>query len=162
MDELPNLKEYKNAIYRFGYLFMYRLLRPWLRLPFTYKFSRVSREFNETVRILHNVSSDIIEQRKQYFEKVGISSYSAKKRMALMDLLLKAQKEQDINIDDEGIREEVDTFMFEVKMGNLRIFIVLIQFKFLILTNICYHNRRNTSWDDESTSLTDRFYIDFI
>lgn len=114
MDELPNLGEYKNAIYKLGELFAYRLLRPWLRVSFIYKLSSVSIKMTEIVKILHDFSDNIIEQRKEYFDKIGTQSYSAKKRMALMDILLKAQREEGIDIDDEGIREEVDTFMFEV------------------------------------------------
>lgn len=36
-----------------------------------------------------------------------------KKRMAMLDTLIAAQKDGE-KIDDEGIREEVDTFIFEV------------------------------------------------
>ena len=42
-----------------------------------------------------------------------VETYSKKKRLAMLDLLLSA-KNQGADIDNEGIREEVDTFMFEV------------------------------------------------
>ncbi|KAJ3642885.1 hypothetical protein Zmor_025634 [Zophobas morio] len=41
-----------------------------------------------------------------------VETYSKKKRLAMLDLLLSA-KNQGADIDNEGIREEVDTFMFE-------------------------------------------------
>lgn len=115
MDEQPNMHAYKNAIYDFGLLFMRRLLRPWLMSEFLYRQSQISKETDKTVKVLHDFSTAIIRQRKKYFDEVGTMSYSAKKKMALIDLLVKGQKDGKIDIDDEGIREEVDTFMFEVR-----------------------------------------------
>lgn len=40
----------------------------------------------------------------------------SKKRLAMLDLLIAAMKKGDIEM--AGIREEVDTFMFEVKMNR--------------------------------------------
>lgn len=122
MDEQPNMYDYKNAIYEFGLLFMKRLLRPWFISEFIYRKSNLAKETDAAVKTLHDFSAGIIKQRKQYFDEVGTASYSAKKKMALIDLLLKGQKDGSIEIDDEGIREEVDTFMFEVR-------VVLIFFK---------------------------------
>lgn len=71
-----------------------------------------SKNIKKQINVLHTFSKKIIEERKsvlQTFEE----SYSSRKRLAMLDLLLKA-KHDGINIDDDGIREEVDTFMFEV------------------------------------------------
>lgn len=40
----------------------------------------------------------------------------SKKRLAMLDLLIAAMKNGDI--DETGIREEVDTFVFEVKKSS--------------------------------------------
>ena len=42
---------------------------------------------------------------------------SSKKRLAMLDLLIAAFKNDDI--DEAGIREEVDTFMFEVSFKEI-------------------------------------------
>lgn len=114
MEEQRNASEYKKAVNNFGLLFVKRLLRPWLHLNWTYSLSQLSKEMSETVKVLHDFSSTIIQQRKKTFESES-SSLPTKKRLALMDLLLKAQKARTIDIDDEGIREEVDTFIFGVR-----------------------------------------------
>mgnify|MGYP005983733957 FL=1 len=62
------------------------------------------------IKILHDFSGNIIKEREK---EMTVETYSKKKRLAMLDLLLSA-KNQGADIDNEGIREEVDTFMFEV------------------------------------------------
>lgn len=115
MNHQPKRKEYKNAIYKFGHGFIYRLMRPWYRIPLVYNLSNFSKEINESLEILHSFSTGIINDRKKTFEGNVKIRTEKKKRMALLDLLLKNKHETGA-IDDEGIREEVDTFMFEVRL----------------------------------------------
>ncbi|CAH0554676.1 unnamed protein product [Brassicogethes aeneus] len=108
-------KAYRQSIYRIAQLLLLKLLKPWIRLPFVYPFSTVGREEKKEVEKLHRFSNSVIAEREKRFleEKEHKSeSYSGRKRMAMLDLLLSA-KHEDGNIDNEGIREEVDTFMFE-------------------------------------------------
>lgn len=114
LNNQPNIKEYRSAIYEFGEIFTHQLVRPWLRIKAIYNRCAISEKTNETVKTLHDFSFNIIQQRKEYLKNNKGKSYSEKKRLAMLDLLLKARFEEGVDIDDEGIREEVDTFMFEV------------------------------------------------
>lgn len=107
-------RDYKNAIYKFGYGFVYCLMRPWLRVPFLYRLTSMSKEIDEAVKVLHSFSTGVINDRKKSLKENGKFSMEKKKKMALIDLLFKA-KEDGADIDDDGIREEIDTFMFEVR-----------------------------------------------
>jgi len=111
-------KTYAKAIYRMGELVVHRVLRPWLYLPAAYFFTPQYREKRRLAKFLHNFSMSVIQERKANFQDRDFSkaieddNLGTKKRLAMLDLLLSAQK-AGVNIDDEGIREEVDTFMFE-------------------------------------------------
>ncbi|RZC41276.1 cytochrome P450 4C1 [Asbolus verrucosus] len=108
-------KEYRKAIYQIGQIFLRRLSKPWYRLNTIYSLSNLAKEENAMVKILHDFSNSIITEREKGVTTSitdKMESYSKKKRLAMLDLLLTAKKEG-ADIDYEGIREEVDTFMFE-------------------------------------------------
>jgi cytochrome P450 family 4 len=116
-DKTINSKSYKKAIHLISFIYTYRILRPWLVNKFLYLFSPWYYTENKTVKTLHNFTIDMIAKREKNFKPIKLDTnddfvYSKRKRMAMLDLLLTAKKE-DGSIDDEGIREEVDTFMFE-------------------------------------------------
>ena len=100
---------YKKSIYDIGRLLTYRAPRPWIYSDAVYSLTSNSREEKKVVKTLHQFTNDVIAKRKSNFSS---ASYSERKRLAMLDLLLKYRAEG-ANIDDEGIREEVDTFMFE-------------------------------------------------
>lgn len=105
-------KEYKNGVHKFCELSLYRMARPWLYQDFFYRLSPVSFRISKVTKKLHDFSKSVIEERKKNFYH-NANNVVYKKRMAMLDTLLAAQL-GGYNIDDEGIREEVDTFMFEV------------------------------------------------
>lgn len=108
-------REYRNSVYKMGRIIFKRLATPWLRVQALYNLSPLGHEEKEVVRILHNFSNNIIKAREKESQSISeaLNSYSKKKRLAMLDLLLAARAEG-AQIDHEGIREEVDTFMFEV------------------------------------------------
>ncbi|XP_053982828.1 uncharacterized protein LOC128878567 [Hylaeus volcanicus] len=126
-DKGPFQLEYRKAVYDMGKVITYRLVRPWLLLNFV--FNLVPRGWEQTrlLKILHGFTEKIIEERKDYHNKtngrylVGFTEDRRtaenvdddgirKRRLAMLDLLIAAHRNNEI--DNEGIREEVDTFMF--------------------------------------------------
>lgn len=68
------------------------------------------------VKILHGMTNSVIKSRKEKLqkEKQVFNEEETPKKLAFLDLLLKAQMEGQ-DMPDDVIREEVDTFMFEVR-----------------------------------------------
>ncbi|KAJ8949883.1 hypothetical protein NQ318_010517 [Aromia moschata] len=120
IDEVTQEK-YKNSIYKLGKILLTKLTRPWNRIPYVYYFTKLRQEEVETTEYLHNFAYSVIKSREHKLlndyqlagdKKIEATSYSGKKLVRMLDLLLIAKMNGD-QIDLEGIREEVDTFMFE-------------------------------------------------
>ncbi|XP_043273337.1 uncharacterized protein [Venturia canescens] len=122
---------FRNAVYDMGTLIIHRILRPWLQWNWMFRLSSSGRRQAKALKVLHGFSTKIIEDRKKYHELLtgekfltGMAPHEEtnardddpyspkKKRLAMLDLLIAARKEG-AAIDDAGIREEVDTFIFE-------------------------------------------------
>lgn len=111
---------------------IHRTVRPWLYPAVSYLFSPKFYKGFVTSSLLHKYSRNIIKRRKDTFNAESVSSNIAndiddedfvyktknKKRLAMLDMLLYA-KIMGEDIDEEGIREEVDTFVFEVGFSLL-------------------------------------------
>ena len=54
-------------------------------------------------------------------KKEGDSFMESKKRFALLDLLLYSKIVEQVDLSEDDIREEVDTFMFEVRRAHARV-----------------------------------------
>lgn len=99
-----------------------------LRIPFFYKYSELYKRQNRALAVLHGFTDRVIQRRRQELEEISINNNKSnerkeqerddigiRKKEALLDVLIKAN----INgkpLTDLEIREEVDTFMFEVSL----------------------------------------------
>lgn len=121
-------KSYTEAIYKIGKLIIERMLTGFLMSDFLFSFSSICRQQRKHLTNVHNFTKKVIRERKQYIKTHGASNYNLResdsarktKKTALLDLLISA--ENDGLIDEDGIQEEVDTFMFEVKRHSQRKF----------------------------------------
>lgn len=116
--------DYKKAVFEMGHHAVHRLVRAWLHSPFLFWLSPLGQRQGKTLSVLRMFSTSIIRKRRHERESENLKNNvneektinhdlkSTKKRLAMLDLLLSA--EENGTIDEEGIREEVDTFMFEV------------------------------------------------
>lgn len=104
---------------RIAHIIMKRLSNVWKRsnLLFWLFANNEYREFYKSVEILHEFTDSIIQQRRKSLDGKPIIETSneigIRNKMAFLDILLKST----VNgkpLSNEEIREEVDTFMFEV------------------------------------------------
>ncbi|KAF7391244.1 hypothetical protein HZH66_009724 [Vespula vulgaris] len=132
--------KYREAVHNFSKIVSYRILRPWYHSDFIFSFSSLGRKQKKLLKTLHDFSSNIITERKRFhqqtngkylqnleemdendvFAKESNNTYKnsmSKKKLAMLDLLIAASKDNQIN--DEGIQEEVDTFMFAVRKYHI-------------------------------------------
>lgn len=113
-------EKYKESVYKMGEFIVYRISRPWFFFDAIFALTKGFWEQRSLAKYLRDFSYNVIQQRRDRFQKMladkqfeQSSSYSTRKKLAMLDLLIRGNMEG-VAIDDEGIREEVDTFMFEV------------------------------------------------
>lgn len=115
-------EEYKSAVYKMGEFIVYRITRPWFFFDPIFAFTKSFWEQKSLAKYLHDFSYGVIADKRKQLSKFALSnnnmtvqpsSYSTRKKLAMLDMLISANL-QGAPIDDVGIREEVDTFMFEV------------------------------------------------
>lgn len=118
-DDIESVaNKYSKAIEVVGISVIERLCRIWLHKDFFFKLSNIAKVQEKALKDLHVFTSRIIRERRIFLKENNINAfddtedYGKKGRLAMLDLLL--ENEKNGNIDTAGIREEVDTFMFEV------------------------------------------------
>ncbi|XP_022784583.1 cytochrome P450 4V2-like [Stylophora pistillata] len=130
MESSPNAQgdvnsPYVGAVGRITELIQKRQRSPWLWPDIVYFLTPSGREHNHCLQILHGFTNKVIDERiadratkkndpqseECETEQGGEGKFKRKRRLAFLDLLLEAYDRGEIS--REGIREEVDTFMFE-------------------------------------------------
>ncbi|CAG9138746.1 unnamed protein product [Plutella xylostella] len=121
-------KKYKNAIFKMGRYIVYRASRIWMYPTFIFDITIVGRKQKRVLDLMSSFRDNVIDKRRESAEckKLLLEATAkadtptanddiyltrGKKKLAMLDLLLQAEKEG--KIDAKGIGEEVDTFMFE-------------------------------------------------
>ncbi|KAJ8024059.1 Cytochrome P450 4V2 [Holothuria leucospilota] len=113
--------EYVEAVHRMSSITIERFRNPlyWSKLIFN--LSSLGKDQARCLQILHSTTKQVIKDRKSEIETKGEHDVTIddksrevrkRRRLAFLDLLIEVQK-QDPSFTDEGIQEEVDTFMFE-------------------------------------------------
>ncbi|XP_015177513.1 PREDICTED: cytochrome P450 4C1-like [Polistes dominula] len=128
--------KYRKAVHAMLGIVPFRSVRPWYLLDPIFALSPKGRLQEELLQTLHGFTNKIIAERKSFHEETNgkylknleeieenIDGYGKnyknpmhKKKLAMLDLLIAASWNGN-QIDDEGIREEVDTFMFAVSFS---------------------------------------------
>ncbi|XP_043488607.1 cytochrome P450 4C1-like [Polistes fuscatus] len=119
--------EYRHAVHVYGSIAAYRSFKPWYLPETIFAFTQLARVQKKALNTLHNFSRNIIAERKHFHKQTNgkyLQIYEnieeddifdkdlqSKKRLSMLDLLIAASW-KDNQIDEEGIREEVDTFLF--------------------------------------------------
>lgn len=100
-----------------------RCCKFWLYPDFIYRNTSEGKEYKEQLKILHGFTDRVIKERKylrrrrreSLIPEEELAIGRTKKRRAFLDLLLEELgDEENAKMTDKEIREEVDTFMFEV------------------------------------------------
>ncbi|XP_072938758.1 cytochrome P450 4C1-like [Epargyreus clarus] len=112
------MKSYFDAVYIVGECVVKRLCRVLYFIDAVFNMSALGRAQKQALKNLHGFTDKVIRERKEFIARNSLTEftddnevYGKKGRLAMLDLLI--QNEKDEKIDVKGIREEVDTFMFE-------------------------------------------------
>ncbi|CAH0714226.1 unnamed protein product, partial [Brenthis ino] len=119
IDTIAN--KYLKAIEILGNSVVHRMVRIWLHFDSIFKWSTMAKVQKKALEDLHVFTTRIIRERRNFLKVNNINvfndaddDYGKKGKLGMLDLLLENEKLG--KIDCEGIREEVDTFMFEDKI----------------------------------------------
>ncbi|KAF8783291.1 cytochrome P450 4V2-like [Argiope bruennichi] len=104
--------QYVKSVTRAGEIIMERMVNSYYWIDFFFNFTEAGKELNQHLKILHNFTMTVIQEKKRKLLSGDPDIGTKKKRMALMDLLLEHHIKTK-SLTEEDIREEVDTFAFE-------------------------------------------------
>ncbi|KAJ2949960.1 hypothetical protein O0L34_g11283 [Tuta absoluta] len=116
-DSQSTIDKYFKSILIFGGIIQRRIVTVWLHFDWVHKLLPLARTENKLVADMHALTNKVIQDRRNLRDddygnsNVNGDPANKKSRLAMLDHLLELEKEG--LIDRDGIREEVDTFMFE-------------------------------------------------
>ncbi|XP_023942468.2 cytochrome P450 4C1 [Bicyclus anynana] len=117
-DDRVAFQKYFDSILFLGEAIITRLSKVWLHNDFIFNLSKFGKTQKSVLTELHGFTNKVIKNRRNFLDETDFKqddndsdSYDNNEKMALLDLLLKNERQGVIN--NEVIREEVDTFMFE-------------------------------------------------
>jgi cytochrome P450 len=116
--------KYVKAVHTTGEIVMDRVFKPWLWSDFIFGFTKEGKLFEESLKIMHAFTDDVIKKRKTEIEHKFLDMNSnksnnnkdfndVKKREPFMDTLIQEHIQNPKDMSLVNVREEVDTFMFE-------------------------------------------------
>ncbi|XP_050664770.1 cytochrome P450 4C1-like isoform X1 [Leptidea sinapis] len=106
-----NRLEYKQSILDIGTLIMIRLTRFWLHPALIFNNLPIGKRFKKCLQDNNSFTDRVIEERRKKRRDTEVEVNGGRRRMMLLDLLLDAESKGEIDLS--GIKEEVNTFMFE-------------------------------------------------
>ncbi|XP_041974953.1 cytochrome P450 4C1-like [Aricia agestis] len=132
-------RKYRHAVHELGMFIYERTVRVLYHSNFIFKFSYLARKQNEHIATVASFRNKVVNNRRRNRCKIDVDSAMAnsdsdiaecgQKKLAMLDILLKAEDEK--KIDEEGISEEVDTFTFEGHDTTA----AALQYIFMLLAN---------------------------
>ncbi|XP_046450414.1 cytochrome P450 4C1-like isoform X3 [Daphnia pulex] len=109
--------DYIRAVYRISQVFTELFQMPWLKNPTILSLTALGKERNQLLKTLHGFTEEVINKRREILKKKEdetaheTGTEISKKRLPLLDLLLKASEDGKV-LSNQDIRNEIDTFMF--------------------------------------------------
>lgn len=131
LNVVVNLNEYFPIIFSFissiTKIISERLTKIWMRNNFFFRYfaNTQYKVYKKALNQLHDFTISIIRQRRKAMQNekkqitptkqsIEATDLGIRDKMALLDILLQSTTIDGEPLNDESIREEVDTFMFEV------------------------------------------------
>ncbi|XP_025410333.1 cytochrome P450 4C1-like isoform X2 [Sipha flava] len=96
-----------------------RIFQFWLWNDFVFKISKCGQTFYSSIKVLHDFTDKVIENKKTLLKNENNSNITHDKNVGRMqkksflDLILNIMEDNPDQLTDKDIREEVDTFLFE-------------------------------------------------